>query len=51
MSNASSPLSETHTLSDNESNESGIVNNELEQLGVNLVDQTDLEKSLMEKVW
>jgi hypothetical protein len=47
MSQDSSPLSEIHSLSD-DGNET--VGNELEQLGVDLVDQYELEKSLMEKV-
>jgi hypothetical protein len=47
MSQDSSPLSEILAFSE-DGNET--VSNELEQLGVDLVDQNDLEKSLMEKV-
>lgn len=50
-SNASSPLSSEQGsvyAYDAEGNE---ITNELEQLGVDLVDQNDLEKSLMEKVY
>lgn len=44
----SSPLSEQHSFA--EPDLDGEISNELEQLGVDLVDQNDLEKSLMEKV-
>lgn len=44
----SSPLSEQHSFT--EPDLDGEISNELEQLGVDLVDQNDLEKSLMEKV-
>lgn len=47
--NTSSPLSELEFDSIDITNGSEI-NTELEQLGVDLVDQNDLEKSLMEKV-
>ncbi|GAA5816119.1 hypothetical protein MFLAVUS_009642 [Mucor flavus] len=43
----SSPLSEQHSFT--EPDLDGEISNELEQLGVDLVDQNDLEKSLMEK--
>ena len=49
-SNTSSPLSEPEEALDFELNNNQI-NNELENLGVDLVDQNDLEKSLMEKVY
>lgn len=44
-----SPLSEQYSLSEHDLDGTEI-SNELEQLGVDLVDQNDLEKSLMEKV-
>jgi hypothetical protein len=48
-SHTSSPLSKQEVYSEDEFNGNEI-NTELEQLGVDLVDQNDLEKSLMEKV-
>lgn len=47
-SNDTSPISEQSSLSDFETD--GEITTELEQLGVDLVDQNVLEKSLMEKV-
>lgn len=49
-SNASSPLSSEQGSVFGYDADGNEVTNELEQLGVDLVDQNDLEKSLMEKV-
>ncbi|KAI8378590.1 SNF2 family N-terminal domain-containing protein [Blakeslea trispora] len=49
MSTSSSPLSETNTLSESEYDPKENVANELSQLGVDLVDQNEFEKSLMQK--